>query len=146
MEHNYEVKTSNRVLTVARSDGRISEDFLSAGWVCFLIHIWSQSEERVDPGWGWCKIAWCSKHYTPVLLPWLLWQSPSLASLFSQLTGCDKFSLTGTHQVSSLHPQKKGFWMLRLHHSVFFIMFSYSSTTCCVFTFFSKQHKSRLKG
>ena len=50
MEHNYEVKTSNRVLTVARSDGRISEDFLSAGWVGFLIHIWSQGEERVDPG------------------------------------------------------------------------------------------------
>jgi len=36
MEHNYEVKTSNRVLTVARSSGRITEDFLwLAGWVFY---------------------------------------------------------------------------------------------------------------
>lgn len=49
MEHNYEVKTSNRVLTVARSSGRITEDFL---WLagCFMIHIWSQSEGESGPG------------------------------------------------------------------------------------------------
>ena len=144
MEHNYKVKTSNRVLTVARSNGRITEDFLWLG-VCLFSDLYisgHRARERVDQGWPGCKIAWSSQHYTPVRLPWLLWQSPSLASLFSQLPGSDKF-FTGT---PSLRPQKKGFWMLTLHHSVFFIMFSYSSTTGCVFTFFSKQHKSRLKG
>jgi len=50
MEHNYEVKTSNRVLTVARSDGRLTEDFLWLGPGYFLIHIWRASEERVEQG------------------------------------------------------------------------------------------------
>jgi len=43
---HYEVKTSNRVLTVARSDGRLTEYFLwlGPGCVCseVLIHIWSE--------------------------------------------------------------------------------------------------------
>jgi len=51
MEHNYEVKTSNRVLTVARSNGRITEDFL---WLagCFLIYISGhRARERGDQAW-----------------------------------------------------------------------------------------------
>jgi len=50
MEHNYKVKTSNRVLTVARSNRRITEDFLWLAAGCFLIHIWSQSQAETGPG------------------------------------------------------------------------------------------------
>ena len=137
-------KTSNRVLTVARSSGRITEDFL---WLGVLWYISGhRAREIVDQGWPGCKIAWCSKHYTPHSSP------PSLAALTKSFIGfiilsIDWLAATSFHSLGhQVSTHRKGFWMLRLHHSVFFIMFSYSSTTCCVLTFFSKQHKSRLKG
>ena len=143
MEHNYEVKTSNRVLTVATGAmGEKQKIFYRLGvfFFCYISgHRAGREWTRVDQG---ARLRDVLNITLQSSLPWLLSQSPSLASLFSQLPGSDKF-FTGT---PSLRPQKKGFWMLTLHHSVFFIMFSYSSTTGCVFTFFSKQHKSRLKG
>jgi len=50
MEHNYEVKTSNRVLTVARSSGRITEDFSMAGWVFYDTYLVTEREGESGPG------------------------------------------------------------------------------------------------
>jgi len=123
-------KTSNRVLTVARSSGRITEDFL---WLGVLWYISGhRARERVDQGWPGCKIAWCSKHYTPHSSP------PSLAALTKSFIGFIILSIDWLRQVftgtPSLHPQKKAsrcwgsitpFSLLCLATQLYYLLCSY---------------------